>query len=362
MGGQFAEWEGWDWISDFGDPVGEHHAVRETVGLWDESTLQKWAFRGPDALAAADYCFTSDMAGLATGQARYGPFCDERGHMLGDGVVYNTADPELGVLAVTALATDGDHFRKVAAAKGFDVEIVERTDEMPHLQLQGPKSRELLTSLTDADIAGLRYFRFLEGVTIGGVEGCIVSRTGYSGEIGYEIFTTPANAERLWTALLDAGQSLGLRPYGLAAVESLRIESGLIFLGYDYFPAHTSPFHMNLERMIKLDKPDFVGKDALVAEHQSGITHCMVTLVIGGEDAPEYNSPVYRHGREIGRLLSPSAGRSPTVDRLIGMACIEIELSEIGTPVDVALADGRTVPALVDQFPIYDPEKKRPRA
>jgi aminomethyltransferase len=362
MGGQFAEWEGWDWISDFGDPLAEHHAVRETVGVWDESPLQKWLFRGPDALAAADYCFTSDMAGLAVGQVRYGAFCDERGKMLGDGTVYNTGDNERGILVVTALSTDGDHFRKVTAEKGLDVEIVEVTAELPHLQLQGPKSRELLASLTDADIASLRYFRFLEGVTIGGVPGCLVSRTGYSGELGYEIYTSPENAERLWSALLDAGQSLGIRPYGLAAVESLRIESGLIFIGFDYFPAHTSPFHMNLDRMIKLDKPDFHGKDALVAEHGEGITHGMVTLVIAGEEAPEYNSPVYRHGREVGRLLSPSAGRSPSVDRLIGMACIELELTEVGTPLEVALTDGRTVPALVDRYPIYDPEKTRPRA
>ena len=144
-------------------------------------------------------------------------------------------------------------------------------------------------------------------------------------------------------------------------MESLRIESGLIFIGYDYFPAYTSPFHMNLDRMIKLDKPDFLGKDALVAEHAAGITHRMVTLVIAGEEAPDYNTPVYRHGREVGRLLSPSAGRSPTVDRMIGMACIESELTEVGTPLEVALSDGRTVPALVDQYPIYDPEKKRPR-
>ena len=112
--------------------------------------------------------------------------------------------------------------------------------------------------------------------------GCLVSRTGYSGELGYEIYTSPENAERLWSALLDPGQSLGIRPYGLAAVESLRIESGLIFIGFDYFPAYTSPFHMNLERMIKLDKADFLGKDALVAEHEAGITHRMVTLVHRG--------------------------------------------------------------------------------
>ena len=174
--------------------------------------------------------------------------------MLGDGTVYNTGDNEAGILVVTALSTDGDHFRRAIADQKLEAEVVERTAEMPHVQLQGPKSRELLASLTDADIESLRYFRFLEDVTIGGVAGCLVSRTGYSGELGFEIYTSPANAERLWSALLDPGQSLGIRPYGLAAVESLRIESGLIFIGFDYFPAYTSPFHMNLDRMIKLDK------------------------------------------------------------------------------------------------------------
>ena len=155
---------------------------------------------------------------------------------------------------------------------------------------------------------------------------------------------------------------MGIRPYGLAAVESLRIEAGLIFLSYDYFPAVTSPFHMNLDRMIKLDKGDFHGKEALQAELDAGITHRMVTLEIAGEDAPDYNTPVLANGRQVGKLTSPSAGRSPTVDRLIAMACVETELTELGTQVEVTLPDGRLVPAIVTPYPIYDTEKTRPRS
>lgn len=362
MNGSFAEWEGWDWISDFGDPVAEHHAVRETVGVWDESPLQKWAFRGPDALQAADYCFTSDMASLAVGQVRYGAFCDERGKMLGDGTVYNTGNTEAGILVVTALSTDADHFRQICQGR-FDVEIADETESLPHLQVQGPRSRELIQQLTDADIAGLKYFRFVpQRVTIGGVEGCWISRTGYSGEIGFEIFCRPEGAEQLWRAVLDQGAAMGIRPYGLAAVESLRIESGLIFIGYDYFPSLTSPFHANLERSIKLDKPAFHGQAALVAEEAAGITHRMVTLVIAGEESPDYGTPVMRDGREIGKLLSPSAGRSPSVDRLIGLACVEAEYAKLSQAMHVTLADGRLVPALVERYPIYDPQKTRPRA
>ncbi len=360
LGGSFAEWEGWDWISDFGDPVAEHHAVREAVGIWDESPLRKWMFKGAGALQAADHCFTSDMAALAVGQCRYGAFCDQYGKMLGDGVVYR-GESDQEVLVVTALESDADHFRRVCS--GFDLEIEERTFELPHLQVQGPRSRELLASLTDADVAGLKYFRwFPEPVTVAGVDGCFVSRTGYSGELGFEVFCPVAGAERLWQGLLDQGAHLGIRPYGLAAVESLRIEAGLIFLGYDYFQAVTSPFHVNLDRMVKLDKPDFCGKAALEAELAAGISHRMVTLVIAGEEPPDYGSPVFQRGRGVGKLTSPSAGRSPTVDKLIAMASLEAELTELGTQVEVTLPDGRTVPAVVDSYPVYDPEKTRPRS
>jgi aminomethyltransferase len=360
MGGTFAEWEGWDWISDFGDPIAEHHTVRESVGIWDESPLRKWMFSGPDALRGADRCFTSDMAGLDVGQCRYGPFCDEHGKMLGDGVVYFNG-PDEDVMVVTALESDADHFRRVCS--GLDMEVTERTHDIPHLQVQGPGSRELLQALTDADVAGLRYFRHIpHPITVAGVDGCRVSRTGYSGELGFEVFCPAASAEKVWQALLDQGASVGIRPYGLAAVESLRIEAGLIFLGYDYWQAVTSPFHVNLDRMVKLDKPEFCGQAALRAEQDAGITHRMVTLVVAGEEPPDYGTPVFQRGRGVGKLTSPSAGRSPTVDKLIALACIEAELTELGTQVEVTLPDGRTVPALVDRYPIYDPEKTRPRS
>ena len=362
QGGTFAEWEGWDWISDFGDPLNEHHAVRETVGIWDESPLQKWIFRGPEALKAVDYCFANDMLGTQVGQARYSCFVDEYGRMLGDGVVFNTGDETgAGIFVVTALQSDVDQFRRVTKDR-FAVEILDQTERWPHLQVQGPRSRDLLQSLTDADIAGLKYFRFInEPITIGGVPGCWVARTGYSGELGYEVYCSPENAPALWQALLDNGATMGIRPYGLAAVESLRIESGLIFLGYDYFPGLTSPFHMNLDRTINLETGDFVGKAALQAELAAGITHRLTTLVVAGEESPDYGADVFVNGRGVGKLLSPSAGRSPSIDRLIGIACLEAELAEPGQRVEVALPDGRLVPAYTDSYSIYDSAKSRPR-
>jgi aminomethyltransferase len=350
LGCEFMDWEGWSWPNHFGDPIAEHRAVREHVGLWDESPLRKWDFRGPDALRAADLIFTNDMLGLDVGQIRYAPFCDDRGKMVGDGTVFKFADDH--GWAITALDSDFDHFQQVAG--DLDVEIEPITPSLPHVQLQGPRSRELLSSLCDADVEGLRYFRFFpEQTRVGGVPAW-VSRTGYSGELGYEIFCAPDDAGALWLALTGAGAL----PYGLAAVETLRIESGLIFIGYDYFQHETDPFDMSLDKVIRLDTGDFHGKSAL-AETAKAPPRRMVTLGLESTDVPEYGAAVIQGGEPAGTLTSPC--ESPTLGKTIGLAVLEARFAAPGTKVEVAL-DGNTVPAAVETLPCYDPEKRRPRS
>jgi len=350
LGCEFMDWEGWLWPNHFGDPVAEHLAVREGVGVWDESPLRKWDFRGRDALRAADRIFTNDMLGLARGQIRYAPFCDAEGKMVGDGTVFKFDDEHAWV--ITALDSDLQHFQEVAA--GLDVAIAPITTELPHVQLQGPRSRELLAGLCDADVNGLRYFRFFpEQVQVGGVPAW-VSRTGYSGEVGYEIFCAPGDAVALWAALRGAGAV----PYGLAAVETLRIESGLIFIGYDYFQHETNPFDMSLDKVIRLDTNDFNGKQAL-EETAKSPPRRLVTLAVEGDTAPEYGAAVTSGGEPAGTLTSPC--ESPTLGRVIGLAMLDARFASPGGSVDVALGDG-TVAATVFSLPIYDPEKRRPRA
>ena len=350
LGADFVDWEGWYWPNEFGDAIAEHNAVRNDVGVWDESPLRKWDFRGPDALRAADRIFTNDMLGLQVGQVRYAPFCDENGKMVGDGTVFRFTDDHAWV--ITALDSDLDHFRQVA--NDMDVEIEPITQDLPHVQLQGPRSRELLAGLTDADVQGLRYFRFWpEQVEVGGVPAW-VSRTGYSGELGYEIFVAPDDAPQLWRVLTEAGA----KPYGMVAVESLRIESGLIFIGYDYFQNETDPFDMSLDKVIRLDKGDFHGKEALQETAQDPPRR-MVTLVVEGGEVPEYGAAVTSNGEPAGTLTSPS--ESPTLGKVIGMAVLETRFADKGTEVEVAVGEG-TAKATVEDFPIYDPEKRRPRS
>lgn len=350
LGAEFMDWEGWFWPSHFGDPVAEHHAVRRDVGVWDESPLRKWDFSGPEALAAADRIFTNDMLGLAAGQVRYGPFCDENGKMVGDGTVFKFTDSSAWV--ITALDSDLDHFRDVVA--GMDVGIEPVTEKLPHVQLQGPRSREVLAGLVDEEVEKLGYFRFLPHQVHVARVPCWVSRTGYSGELGYELFCDPDHAEDLWAALLGAGA----KPYGLSAVETIRIESGLVFIGYDYFQHETDPHDVSLDNVIRLDTGDFHGKAAL-EETAKAPPRRMVTLVVDGANVPEYGAAVTKDGEPAGMLTSPC--ESPTLEKVIGMAVLETRFAAKGETVEVAVGDG-TVPATVDDLPLYDPAKTRPRS
>ena len=359
-GANWTDWEGWAWAADFGDAVAEHTATRTACNVWDESPLRKWNLEGPDALALADALFTNDMAALEIGQVRYGAICDDQGKMIMDGTVFRLADHRC--LSITSYDSDLDWFRQVASDRGLDVRVEDRTAAMPHLQVQGPKVREVLGPITEgADVNSLRYFRFVpDGARVGGVP-VMLSRTGYSGELGFELYCAPEDAEALWNAVLEAGRPHGLRPIGLSAIETLRIESGLLFPDIDYFPHQTDPFEVRLDNVIKLDKAaDFVGRDALREIGAQGTPRLLTTLRIEGDEVPEYGAAVTLDGQDVGILRSPC--QSPTFDmQVIGMAAIDRGLVQEGQRVDVALGAG-TVGATVAPFPRYDTEKRRPRS
>jgi aminomethyltransferase len=280
--------------------------------------------------------------------------------MVMDGTIFKRADDHL--LSVTSYDSDLDWLRSVANDRGLDVTIEDVTAATPHLQIQGPKSREILSAITEGtDLEQLRYFRFVpEGVTVGGIP-CMVSRTGYSGELGYELYCSPDDATALWNAVLAAAEPHGGRPIGLSAIETLRIESGLLFPDIDYFPHKTDPFEVRLDKVVKLDKPgDFVGKGALRRIAAEGTPRLLTTLRIEGDEVPEYGAAVTLDGRDVGIVRSPC--QSPTFDMdVIAMAVIDRALDVEGQELDVALGSG-TVKATVAAFPLYDPQKTRPRS
>jgi aminomethyltransferase len=343
---------GWLWVENFGDVRKEYDAVRDDVAVWDVSPLNKWDFRGRDALAAARRVHTNDILGLSAGQVRYGAFVDPEGLLVDDGTVFKLSDDHAWVM------TNGKDLQRYfeEATRGLDVEVEWIAPRMPHLGILGPRSREVVQGLTDADVGGLRYFRFIpEPVEVGGIP-VYLSRTGFGGELGFELFLTdPRHAADLWDVVVNKA---GVTPFGADAIEILRIEAGLIVTDYDYEAHQRSPFDFNFDPLVKLDaEGDLQGADRLRAIGAAPPNR-FVTLRCEAEALPEYGAAVSRDGQEVGVLTSPTD--SPRFGK-IGVAVLRADQATLGNSVEVALGEG-TVPGQVSELPIYDTEKARPRS
>lgn len=348
QGATFEDYDGWLWTATLGDPMAEYEAIRTDVAMWDVYPLIKWDFTGRDALEAAQRVFSNDVRSLEIGQARYGAFVDEAGRMVDDGNVYRLAEDRCWVM--TNQFGYEDWFAN--AFDGLDVTCVDRTRELPLLSVQGPRSREVLRSIVEADLSELRYFRFWpEPVKVGGVDAWVL-RTGFSGELGFEMITAPDRAVDLWKAI----QGVGVGIFGTHAVEVARIESGMIVFGFDYEGGVGTPFDVSFDRFVKLDA-GFLGAEALRAEAADPPLR-LKTLRVEGVEVPEYGAPVTKGGESIGTLTSPA--ESPRFG-VIGIAKLETSHAVDGTEVDVALGDG-TVKATVAPLSVYDPNKERPRS
>ena len=341
---------GWLWTESFGDLDAEYRAVRDDLAVWDVSPLNKWSFRGPDALRAAGRLHTNNVAAQHVGQVHYGAFCDADGLMVDDGTVFKFSEDRAWVM------TNGreldDHFAEVTRGMNVDIEYIGL--ELPHLGLQGPRSREALAKVCSVDLSSLHYFHFIpDPVKVGGVP-CWLSRTGFGGELGYELFCKPENAEDLWSVAIDR---CGARPFGVEAIEVLRIESGLIVTDYDYHAHERTPFDFSFDKLVAFDGADFNGKASLqkLADEPP---NRFKTLVLESEELPEYGAAVTIDGEPAGTLTSPT--KSPRFGQ-IGLAILQSRFARDGQILDVALGDG-TVPATVDVLPIYDPGKRRPRS
>jgi aminomethyltransferase len=348
MGATFTSFWGWIWSDSFGDLKGEHRAVRQGVGVADVSALIKWNFTGSDALAAAQRLCTNDILGLEPGQVRYGPFLDSAGRMIDDGTVYMFSNEHCWVMTNRSDLTQ--HFTD--ATKGLTVSIEDVTLEMPLLQVQGPKSRDLLSGLADADLSSLRYFRFLpERIHVAEVP-VWISRTGFTGELGYELFVDPEAAPNLWVRLVEAGAT----PYGAAVADIQRIESGIVVYELDYDPGALTPYDVSFDRLVALHRP-FLGRESIadIADHPP---RRMKTLRIDGDQLPARGDPISVEGQVRGKVTSPTM--SPEFGA-IALAILESDVAADGTEVVVGETPDAGSRASVAPLPIYDPDKLRPR-
>ncbi|HEX2089669.1 MAG TPA: aminomethyltransferase family protein [Actinomycetota bacterium] len=378
---QWREWAGYFAASVYADHHDiEYNAIREAAALIDVSPLYKYVITGPDTMAFVDRVNVRDAKKLQVDQVWYTCWCDEHGKVIDDGTItrldeqtvrWTAADPSLR------------WFRQNAA--GLRVQVEDVTESLSALAVQGPKSRAVIEAATGTSLADLRYFR-LRSARIGNVP-IDITRTGYTGDLGYEVWVAADQAVRVWDALIEAGQAYAIRPAGLLALDVVRVEAGLILLEVDYTSSRQalipeqsySPFELGiLGQLVALDKESFIGKEALVAERRAGgPERRLVGLAIGWEgiervyaaqDLPPTFSPmtsrehvpVFGRYRQIGRATSTAW--SPTLKHAIALASVRNEHAEPGTRVAMEwTVEGRRgrVSATVVPLPFFDPPRKR---
>jgi aminomethyltransferase len=348
-GAEFYWEDGWPWAMKFSDDVlAEYEAIRTGTGLWDLYSTIKYEVRGPDAGRFVQRRATNDLSALQAGQVRYAAFVNADGLMVDDGNTYKLADDRYWVLINSAGLEDW--FRE--SGGDLDATIEDVTEQNPMISIQGPTSRDVLSSVTDGDLASLGWFRFSpEPMKVAGAE-ALVLRTGFSGELGFEVVTDPGSIEGVWNALVAAGG----KPFGLDAVDLARVEAGLIIIGVDYQPGETSPWDLSMDRFIKTDTEN-VGAKAL-AEVGDAPQRRFKTLRIEAEAPPETGAEVTKDGEVVGTVTSPAA--SPRLGT-IGLAILRTDAANDGDKVEVAV-EGGTAPATVDVLSLYDPQKQKPRS
>ena len=375
----YREWSGYYAVSSY-EPHHEHeyNAIRNAAALIDISPLYKYRLTGKDATRLVDRIITRDLRKVSVGQVVYTPWCDEHGKVIDDGTVSRL---EENTYRWTAADPSLRWFTQNAA--GMDVDIEDISESVSALALQGPTSGRLLKTLVkDGDISNLKYFRVTSG-TIAGIP-VDISRTGYTGDLGYEIWMASEHAVKIWDALMDAGHAFDIHPAGMLALDVSRVEAGLLLIDVDFNSSKKalvegqkySPYEMGLGRLVNLDKNRFVGQAALIEEQKRGPAREIVGLEV---DWPHVESfyeevglppavspiasrvavPVFKEGVQIGKATTSTW--SPTLKKMIALATVKREFTRPGTKVQFEItveAVRHQVRAKVVKTPFFNPKRK----
>lgn len=324
--------------------IKEHLAVRTACGLFDVSHMGEIVFKGPDALLNLQNMLSNDFANLDIGRVRYSPILNEQGGIIDDLIVYKFADDEY--LLVPNAANKDKDFSWFKKYQQGDVQIIDQSDHYAQLALQGPKAKAVLAKLADESLFPTKYYSFVRDLPVAGVP-CLVSRTGYTGELGYELYCAPEQVEELARALLEAGKEEGLIPCGLGARDTLRLEAGMPLYGHEMSDQIT-PLEAGLEFFVKMDKDHFIGKDALVK--MGPPQRRRVGLVVTGRGIVREGSDVFVDGQKVG--VTTSGTLLPYTNRASAMALLDQGFTALGTKLDIDVR-GRMVEAEIVELPFY---------
>lgn len=341
---------GWELPVQFYGIQREHDAVREQAGLFDVSHMGEFLVTGQYAETFLQQMMTNDVSKLSVDQAQYTLMCYPDGGVVDDLLVYKLSEDQF-MLVVNASNIDKD-LEWLQEHLIADVYIENKSEETVLLALQGPKAAAIMARVTDAPIASLPSFHFINKANVCGVK-TLISRTGYTGEDGFEIYAAAADAGHIWNELLKAGESDGLIPTGLGARDTLRFEAKLPLYGQELSNT-ISPLEAALGYFVKLDKGNFMGRDALIAQKNEGIPRKLVGLEMVDRGIPRSHYPIYADGEQIGEVTTGT--QSPTLKRSLGLALLDIAYTDLGTEVWVEIR-GKRLKAQIVKAPFY---KKTP--
>jgi aminomethyltransferase len=351
LGGKMVDFGGWDMPVQYpAGVIAEHLATREKVGLFDVSHMGEIHVDGKDAIAFINSITTNDVTKLVDGQAHYSSLLYENGTVVDDLLVYRFGEEKL-FLVVNAGTQEKD-WAWINENKGnFDVDLRHASVEYCQIAIQGPKATEILQKLTETDLSSIKYYHFTTG-EVDGV-GSIISRTGYTGEDGFEVYADASKAVQLWNKMLEVGESYGILPCGLAARNTLRLEAAMSLYGHEISDEIT-PLEANLGWICKLNKENFIGKDALVKQKEAGLTRKLVGFEVTDKGIARDGFDVYINDEKVGVVTSGSP--APFLKKNIGLAFVPTEFANIGQEIKIDVR-GRMLSAVVVPTPFYKREK-----
>jgi len=346
-GAKMVEFGGWEMPVQFSSIKEEHEAVRTRAGLFDVSHMGEITVRGRGSLAFLQKLMTNDVAKLRPGRAQYTLMCDENGGTMDDLLIYQKGEDDY-LLVVNAANTEKD-FAWLSEHADGDVELEDVSAETAQLALQGPAAERVLQKLTDVDLSALRPFSFQDGVEVAGAK-TLVSRTGYTGEDGFEIYCQAEDAITLWEAILTAGAEDGVLPCGLGARDTLRFEACLPLYGQE-LSATISPLEAGLGFAVKTEKEaPFIGQEALKRQKDAGPPRRLVGIEMIDKGIPRHGYVVFAGGEEVGFVTTGT--QSPTLKKNIGLALVKAEAAAVGQEVEVDIR-GKRLKATIVPTPFY---------
>lgn len=331
-GGKIIDFAGWEMPVQFEGIIPEHEAVRKAAGLFDVSHMGEVEIKGPQALEYVNNLITNDVSLIENGQIAYSMMCYPDGGIVDDLLAYRySADKFL--LVINASNIDKDVEWMLLNKGEFDVEIQNISDNVSELAIQGPRAQEILQRLTDANLSDIKFFYFKDGVMIDG-QRCLVSRTGYTGEDGFEIYTSNEAVEKLWDRMLEAGKEFGIKPAGLGARDTLRFEASLPLYGNE-LSKDINPLEAGFGMFVKLNKERFIGREALLKQKEEGLKRKLIGFEMKERGVPRHGYDVEADGERIGFVTTGYF--APFLQKNIGLALIDIKYSEIGSPIDIVI-------------------------